>query len=199
MTDPEKNPSPSRYGRRLEDLSDDERAYYREFLPPQALTGQQGVEEQMPRQASAPLGAGATVPPARTSPGSQRSKQPRSRWYWLPHSLTIVAVILAVASFLVVPTIYSDATPELRRNYVIMWAELAFFFLLFAALLYGIFALSRFTDHDDEDDERLMRPTDFAERLYEQELERGTVRNSGNGPGVGGLYDSSWISGKKND
>lgn len=199
MTDPEQNPRPSRYGRRLEDLSDDERAYYREFLPPQALTGQQGAEKQMPGQASAPLGSGATAHPARTSPGSQRGKRPRSRWYWLPHSLTILAVILAVASFLVVPAIYSDATPELRRNYVIMWAELAFFFLLFAALLYGIFALSRFTDHDDEDDERLMRPTDFAERLYEQELERGTGRNGGNGPGAGGLYDSSWISGKKNN
>lgn len=199
MIDPEKNPRPSRYGRRLEDLSDDERAYYREFLPPQALTGQQGAEEQMPGQASAPLGSGTTAHPARTNPDSQRGKRPRSRWYWLPHSLTILAVILAVASFLVVPAIYSDATPELRRNYVIMWAELAFFFLLFAALLYGIFALSRFTDHDDEDDERLMRPTDFAERLYEQELERGAGRKGGDGPGLGGLYDSSWISGKKND
>ncbi|WP_237199576.1 hypothetical protein [Rothia nasimurium] len=194
MTDPEQNPRPSRYGRRLEDLSDDERAYYREFLPPQAFTG-----EQVAGQASAPLESADAAHPARTVPDAQQGKRSRSRWYWLPHSLTIVAVILAVASFLVVPAIYSDATPELRRNYVIMWAELAFFFLLFAALLYGIFALSRFTDHDDEDDDRLMRPTDFAERLYEQELERGTGRNGGNGPGVGGLYDSSWISGKKND
>ncbi|WP_237243047.1 hypothetical protein [Rothia nasimurium] len=193
MTDPEQNPRPSRYGRRLEDLSDDERAYYREFLPPQAFTG-----EQEAGQASAPLESADAAHPARTGPDSQRGKRPRSRWYWLPHSLTILAVMLAVASFLVVPAIYSDATPELRRNYVIMWAELAFFFLLFAALLYGIFALSRFTD-DDEGDERLMRPTDFAERLYEQELERGTDRKGWDGPGPGGLYDSSWISGKKND
>lgn len=196
MTDPEQNEQkrPSRYGRRLEDLSDDERAYYREFLPPQAFAGEQGAG-----QASTPLESADAAHPARTDPNSQRGKRPRSRWYWLPHSLTTVAVLLAVASFLVVPAIYSDATPELRRNYVIMWAELAFFFLLFAALLYGIFALSRFTDHDDEDDERLMRPTDFAERLYEQELERGAGRNGGNGPSSDGLYDSSWISGKKND
>ena len=94
MTDPEKNPRPSRYGRRLEDLSDDERAYYREFLPPQAFTGEQGAG-----QASAPLESADAAHPARTGPGSQRGKRPRSRWYWLPHSLTIMAVILAVASF----------------------------------------------------------------------------------------------------
>lgn len=187
---PDQQPQPSRYGRRLEDLSEDERAYYREFLPP-------GAAPEPTTQEPTTQEPAATAAPA--AKRAHRAKKPLSRWFWLPHSLTIIAVLLGAASFLIIPHIYADAPHDLRRNYVIMWAELAFFFLLFAALLYGIFALSRFTDHDDEDDERLMRPTDFAERLYEQELERGAGRNGGNGPGVGGLYDSSWISGKKND
>lgn len=178
MTDPkqnEQNPRPSRYGRRLEDLSDDERAYYREFLPPQTLTNQQEAEPQRPRPKS----------PAKRSP-----------WIWFPHGLSITAGVLALASFTVVPALLQDADADLHRNYVMLCIEVAFFLLVFAALLYGIFFLARFTDHDDEEDERLMRPTDFAERLYAQESDRTPGRKI---PDPDSLYDSSWISGKKND
>lgn len=164
---------PSRYGRRLEDLSEDERAYYREFLPPQANPAPP-VQELSP------------VEPAR-----QARLRAKNRWYWLPHSLTLLALALGLVSFLIIPGVYSDVSAELRRNYVIMWAELAMFFLLLAALLYGIFALAAWSDHDDIDDDRLIRPTDYAERLWAQEIEQ----NRDKGPGD--LYDSSWISGKK--
>ncbi|WP_421084381.1 hypothetical protein [Rothia nasimurium] len=174
MTDPEQNEQkrPSRYGRRLEDLSDDERAYYREFLPPQAPTGQEETEPQRPHP----------TPPAKRNP-----------WIWFPHGLSVTAGLLALASFTLVPALLSEADADLRRNYAMLCVEVAFFLLVFAALLYGIFFLARFTDHDDEDDERLMRPTDFAERLYEQDIEGSNL------PGPGSLYDSSWITGKNKD
>ncbi|ORC16510.1 MULTISPECIES: hypothetical protein [Rothia] len=180
MADTPNSKKPSRYGRRLEDLSEDERAYYREFLPPGATPAPTPAEQP-------PAKAGQA---AHERPTAQ-VKKPLSRWFWLPHSLTLVAVLLGVASFLVIPHIYADAPHDLRRNYVIMWAELAFFFLLFAALLYGIFFLARFSDNDDEDDNRLVRPTDFAERLYERDIERSGNKDPGD------FYDSSWISGKK--
>ncbi|WP_237202820.1 hypothetical protein [Rothia endophytica] len=164
----------SRFGRRLEDLSEDERAYYRDFLPPSPTPPTSTADE-----------------PAWQRP-TQKPKKPLSRWFWFPHALTALALITALASFTVVPAVYSDISPELRRNYVIMWAELAFFFLLFAALLYGIFALARFTDHDDEDDDRLVRPTDYAERLYEKDIARAQKNLPDSG-----FYDSSWVSGKK--
>lgn len=163
---------PSRYGRRLEDLSDDERAYYQEFLPPQATPP-----------------APESTPPVEPPP--QKPPRAKNRWYWIPHSFTAIALILGVLSFLVIPDVYSDVSPELRRNYVIMWAELAMFFLLLAALLYGIFALAAWSDHDDIDDDRLIRPTDYAEQFWEKEIEQ----NRGKDPGS--FYDSSWISGKK--
>lgn len=171
---------PSRFGIRYEDLTEDERAYYRDFLP--------GAEAGAATQA--PTATGLETP-------SPKKALPRrgstSRWMWVPHSLTALALIMAVASFLVVPAVYSDLSPELRRNYVIMWAELAFFFLLFAALLYGIFALARFTDHDDDDDDRLMRPTDYADQLLERDIDRVSRRLPPDE-----LYDSTWITGKKN-
>lgn len=164
---------PSRYGRRLEDLSEDERAYYREFLPPKAIPAPPAPE----------------LPPL--EPPRRARIRTKNRWYWLPHSFTAIAIILGLISFLVIPEAYSDVSAELRRNYVIMWAELAMFFLLLAALLYGIFALAAWSDHDDVDDDRLIRPTDYAEQLWEKEIEQ----NRGKGPGD--FYDSSWISGKK--
>lgn len=165
----------SRFGKRLEDLSEDERAYYRDFLPPSPT----------------PTTSTADDPVGQRS--ARKPRKPPSRWFSFPHTLTGLALITALASFTVVPAVYSDVSPELRRNYVIMWAELAFFFLLFAALLYGIFTLARFTDHDDEDDDRLVRPTDYAERLYEKDIAR-TQKNLPDS----GFYDSSWVSGKKN-
>lgn len=164
----------SRFGKRLEDLSEDERAYYRDFLPPSPT----------------PTASTADDPVGQRS--ARKPRKPLSRWFSFPHTLTGLALITALASFTVVPAVYSDVSPELRRNYVIMWAELAFFFLLFAALLYGIFTLARFTDHDDEDDDRLVRPTDYAERLYEKDIAR-TQKNLPDS----GFYDSSWVSGKK--
>lgn len=164
----------SRFGKRLEDLSEDERAYYRDFLPPSPT----------------PTTSTADDPVGQHS--ARKPRKPLSRWFWFTHTLTGLALITALASFTVVPAVYSDVSPELRRNYVIMWAELAFFFLLFAALLYGIFTLARFTDHDDEDDDRLVRPTDYAERLYEKDIAR-TQKNLPDS----GFYDSSWVSGKK--
>lgn len=164
----------SRFGKRLEDLSEDERAYYRDFLPP-SPTPTTSTADDLVGQHSA-----------------RKPRNPLSRWFWFPHTLTGLALITALASFTVVPAVYSDVSPELRRNYVIMWAELAFFFLLFAALLYGIFTLARFTDHDDEDDDRLVRPTDYAERLYEKDIARAQKNLPDSG-----FYDSSWVSGKK--
>lgn len=165
----------SRFGRRVEDLSEDERAYYKDFLPP----------------SPAPLTSDADEPTRQQRP-AQKPKKPLSRWLWFPQILTACAVVTALACLTVVPAVYSDVSPELRRNYVIMWAELAFFFLLFAALLYGIFTLARFTDHDDEDDDRLVRPTDYAERLYEKDIARAQKNLPDSG-----FYDSSWVSGKK--
>lgn len=173
MSHKEPENRPSRYGRRLEDLSEDERAYYREFLPSQVSPAPPVVE--LPQ----------VEPPRRSKPRT------KNRWYWAPHSFTVIAIILGFVSFLVIPEVYSDVSAELRRNYVILWAELAMFFLLLAALLYGIFALAAWSDHDDVDDDRLIRPTDYAEQIWEKEIEQ----NRGKGPGD--FYDSSWISGKK--
>lgn len=172
---------PSKYGIRYEDLTEDERAYYREYLPAEPAGQGDGQPSMSPE-------------PEHIIGTRQRAKKPRSRWFWLPHSLAITAVVMALASFTVVPAVYSDVSADLRRNYVVMWAELAFFFLVFAALLYGIFFLSRFTDHDDEDDERLIRPTDYADQLLDRDIQRATRKPPGDG-----LYDSSWIIGKKND
>lgn len=163
---------PSRYGRRIEDLSQDELAYYREFLPPGAAPAPEPAE---------PADA---VPQSPDQPAPRR----RNRWLWLPHSLAGAATLLAIGSFTLPPIIAPEADPDLLRNYAMLCLEVAFFLLVFAALLYGIFMLSRFTDHED-DDERLMRPTDYAEQLYEKDLERASNLSS--------HYDSDWISGKR--
>lgn len=177
MSDHQKDQTPSRYGLRLEDLSADELAYYRAYLPPEA--------QPAPANSQAPE-------PAQHPQVSPRPKT-RNRWYWLPHSLTLLALALAVASFLLVPALTSHLDPNLQRNYAMMVAELAFFFLVFAALLYGIFALSHLGggEAEDEADDRLMRPTDFAQQLYQKELDKARPGDPQD------FYDSSWIQGKK--
>ncbi|MDY3049655.1 MAG: hypothetical protein SOR40_07795 [Rothia sp. (in: high G+C Gram-positive bacteria)] len=179
--DPAKKPGPSRYGRRLEDLSEDERAYYREFLPPAASPD--------------PTPAPPQLAPSGPASGRQAVRGP-NRWLWLPHGLTALAGLLAVGSFTLLPLLYRGADHDLLRNYVMLCLELAFFLLVFAALLYGVFMLSRFTDHDDAEDERLIRPTDFADRLYQQGQEGAADRQQSS---PADFYDSSWIRGKKDN
>lgn len=170
---------PSRYGRRLDELSEDERIYYREFLPP----GTAPDLEAFPFIPEGQDGAGQ-------DPASRGPKRGH-RWLWLPHLLTLVAVCLAVASFTPLATVFGGGDPDLNRNYAMLYVEIAFFLLVFAAMLYGVFMLSRFTDHDDEGDERLMRPTDYAERLLEQDVARARRKSAEDD-----YYDSSWITGK---
>ena len=67
-----------------------------------------------------------------------------------------------IASFTVVPVLYANTGEDLRRNYTVMWAEIGMTALIFAGLTYGMLALAAYTQKDE--DERVLRPTDYAER-----------------------------------
>ena len=67
-----------------------------------------------------------------------------------------------IASFTVVPVLYANTGEDLRRNYTVMWAEIGMTALIFAGLAYGMLALAAYTQKDE--DERVLRPTDYAER-----------------------------------
>lgn len=114
------------------------------------------------------------------------AKNKKARWFWLPHCLVAISVLSLVASFTVVPTIFAHPDPLIQRAWVIFFAEVGMFGLLVAALAYGLIALAAFSPHDD--DERIMRPTDFAEQLLERDLRKSEGDD---------FYDSDWITGKK--
>lgn len=97
------------------------------------------------------------------APGEETVQQgEHSRWWWLPHSITVFGVGAVIASFTIVPVLYANAGENLRRNYTIMWAEIGMTALIFAGLIYGMLALAVYTQKDE--DERVLRPTDYAER-----------------------------------
>ena len=85
-----------------------------------------------------------------------------SRWWLLPHLITVFGVGAVIASFTVVPVLYANTGEDLRRNYTVMWAEIGMTALIFAGLTYGMLALAAYTQKDE--DERVLRPTDYAER-----------------------------------
>lgn len=114
------------------------------------------------------------------------AKNKKARWFWLPHILVILSLVSLIASFSVIPSIFADPNPLVTRAWGILFAELGMFGLLVAALAYGLVALAAYSPHDD--DERIMRPTDFAEQVLERDLRK----NEGDS-----LYDSDWIRGKK--
>lgn len=234
---PQKNGDEPRFGRRFEDLSEDERAYYREFFqdpePPVNAPADPGVDAATvvaarARMATglsftlilvsllltlmmvimqvyaaavlcaipAALGAGMVYAARRRLfaffrlPGQDPlPKNKKARWFIVPHLFAATGTACTLASFLLVPRIYSHLDPLYIRSYVIMWAELGLFFLLLAALFYGVFALAVYTPHDD--DERLVRPTDYAEKLAEKDIARAQKNRQD-----GDYYDSSWITGK---
>ncbi|MBM7052057.1 hypothetical protein [Rothia sp. ZJ1223] len=114
------------------------------------------------------------------------AKNAKARWFWLPHLLVIASVFSLITSFALVPTVFADPNPLVTRAWGIFFAELGMFGLLIAALAYGLIALAAFSPHDD--DERIMRPTDFAEQLLERDLRKSEGDD---------FYDSDWITGKK--
>ena len=85
-----------------------------------------------------------------------------SRWWLLPHLITVFGVGAVIASLTVVPVLYANVGEDLRRNYTVMWAEIGMTALIFAGLTYGMLALAVYTQKDE--DERVLRPTDYAER-----------------------------------
>ena len=112
--------------------------------------------------------------------------RPTSRWLWLPHLMTLVGVLAAVAGSTVVPEIYADAEDTLRRNYVLLWQESGMFLVLLGALAYGLITLSLYTAEDL--DESIIRPTDYAEKQREKDRTRGRRDDD--------FYDSNWLSGR---
>ena len=107
-----------------------------------------------------------------------------SRRLWLPHFLTAVGLLTAVAGSTAVPKIYAETEETLRRNYVLLWQESGMFLVLVGALTYGLVALSLYTAEDT--DESILRPTDYAEK--QRQKDRGRKNED--------FYDSSWLSGR---
>lgn len=118
--------------------------------------------------------------------GERPLPRPKSRWLWLPHILTGVGLLTAVAGSTVVPEIYAEVEGTMRRNYILLWQESGMFLILIGALAYGLIALSLYTQ--DDTDERVIRPTNYAEKQREKDKARGRRDDD--------FYDSDWLSGR---
>lgn len=225
------NPRPAtKYGLRYEDLSDEDREFFRPFWQepephPNFVVHDENLVRARVRMATGlsftlvlvgilltlalaasqlPLLAGASVVIAGLGlfglvavrrrlfawlrvPGSPPpTRNKKARWFWLPHTIVIISVLCMVASFAVVPQFVTHLDELHQRAWSIFFAELGFFGLLVAALMYGLIALAAYSKHDD--DERIMRPTDYAEQMLEKDLRK----RSGDD-----FYDSDWITGKR--
>lgn len=119
------------------------------------------------------------------APGQEPIRSPHSRWFIFAHTLLVLGILATLVSFTVIPVIYAQVDPVLRRNYVILWNEIGFFGLLLAALAYGITALAAYSPADDS--EEIIRPTDFEEKYPSRKDDDD----------FGGFYDSDWLRGKK--
>lgn len=114
----------------------------------------------------------------------QEGRRPRRRgshWFWIP----VAMVLLGIGFFLVgylVPGWMEGADSVLVRSHVLLWSELGFLCLLMAGLSAGLIALALWTVPDD--DEAILRQTDYAERRRAKEA--GRPRDH---------YDSDWIRG----
>lgn len=115
-------------------------------------------------------------------------KNKKAKLFWIPHTLVMLGVIAGIISFTIIPEIYADAEPNLRRSYVLLWNEISMLGLLMGAVFYGVFALAVYTPEDPDDS--IIRPTDYAEKQHEKDIARGRRRDDDD------FYDSSWISGK---
>ncbi|MFW0178594.1 hypothetical protein [Rothia sp. CCM 9418] len=111
------------------------------------------------------------------------------RWFRIAHVLAVLGVLCAIASMSIIPKIFEHEEIALTRSHVVLWNELSLLFLLVAALIYGINFLSVYTPVDD--DESIIRPTDYAQQRLAQDLAKDKKRHDDED-----FYDSSWISGR---
>lgn len=106
-----------------------------------------------------------------------------ARWFWLPVGMALLGVGALVVSYLV-PGLVQGGDVWVR-NVVVLWAEIGFTLLLMSSIVAGLVALALWTAPDD--DETILRRTDYAERARE----KGRTRRSGRAQ----HYDSDWVRG----
>lgn len=167
---PKRQPS-GKYGLRFDEMSAEEREYYREFW-----------QEPEPEPKPEPF-----VSPLRLRRPKVRPR--RARWFWVGHALVVAGIICGVITIAVIPEKYGGGDPVVLQNYITMWSEITMLLLLAAAILYVLVAMSVYTPEDDDDS--VIRPTDYADRQLEKDLARGRRRDDDDD-----FYDSSWISRK---